>query len=176
VPLLVAGPVAQAISARFGTFSDIQQDNSFQARQELYQTFSMTAFSQPIGLGLGGIGNAAKLENGQAVVFDSGILQVPYQFGWAGGAVFLWAIGAMLRRVLEITRQSNDRIGIAGAGVFIAMLAQNVFASTFSGVLGLAMWVGMALAVGPALAHGQAPIRQPQTVLRISERPSLAPQ
>jgi hypothetical protein len=152
VPLLVAGPVADALAARVATLNNLGQDESFQAREALYESFAVTAASQPIGVGFGGIGNAAKLINGQPVDLDSGILQVPYQFGWAGTVVFVWAIGALLLQAVRVTRRSSDRVGIAGAGVFVAMLSQNIFGSTFSGVTGITLWLGLALALAAAPA------------------------
>jgi hypothetical protein len=150
VPLLVAGPVADALSARLATLSNLGQDESFRARESLYENSAVIAVSQPIGVGFGGIGNAAKLVNGQAGYFDSGILLVPYQFGWAGTTVFVWAIGALLMQVLRVTRRSTDRVGIAGGGLFIAMVSQNIFATSFSSVAGIALWIGFALALGSA--------------------------
>jgi hypothetical protein len=146
-PLVVVGSVSDALAKRFATLSDIQNDESFQARQGLYEGFTATAVSEPIGVGFGGVGLAAKLVSGQAADFDSGVLLIPYQFGWAGTAIFVWAIGTLLLQVLRATKRSTDRIGIAGGGLFIAMIIQNIFVSTFSSVLGLSLWVGLALAL-----------------------------
>jgi hypothetical protein len=148
--LLVSGPVADAVSKRFATFSDLQQDQSFRSRQTLYESFAVTSVSEPIGVGLGGIGVASKLVNGEAAYLDSGILLVPYQFGWLGGLVFLWAMGAMLVQIIRLTRRSSDRMRIAGGGLFLAVLSQSLFGSAFSGVSGLCLWVGLALALGAA--------------------------
>jgi O-antigen ligase len=149
VPLVTAGPVANAISARFATLNNVQQDSSFQARQALYESTTITAFDQPIGTGLGQFGLASKLTTGQTAVFDSGVLQIPFEFGWVGGGLLIWAMGTLVLRVLAVTRMNADRIAIAGGGLFLAMLIQNVFASTFSGVLGISLWTGLALALGP---------------------------
>ncbi len=149
VPLVTAGPVANAISARFATLSNVQQDSSFRARQALYESTTITAFDQPIGTGLGQFGLASKLSTGQATVFDSGALQIPFEFGWVGGGLLIWAMGTLVLRVLAVTRMNADRMAIAGGGLFLAMLTQNVFASTFSGVLGISLWTGLALALGP---------------------------
>lgn len=161
IPMLTVGPVADALSKRFATLDNIQQDSSFQAREGLYESSTLTAFSNPTGIGFGGIGLASKLTTGQSTVLDSGVLQIPMEFGWAAGAAFLWAVGALLLRALNSTRRTNNRIAIAGCGLFIAMLTQNIFASTFSGVIGMATWVGFALAVAPALVATPAPKIRP---------------
>jgi O-antigen ligase len=149
VPLVTAGPVANAISARFATLNNVQQDSSFRARQSLYESTTITAFDQPIGTGLGQFGLASKLTTGQTAVFDSGLLQIPFEFGWVGSSLLLWALGTFVLRVLAVTRMNADRIAIAGGGLFLAMLLQNIFSSTFGGVLGISLWTGLALALGP---------------------------
>ena len=92
IPLFSVGPISSAISKRLGTLSNIQQDSSFNAREELYERFTLTALSQPIGIGFGQIGLATKLTTGQTADFDSGLLEAPYEFGWVGSLIFLWAI------------------------------------------------------------------------------------
>jgi hypothetical protein len=161
VPLITAGPVEDVVSARFGSFNHIQQDSSFVARQSLYVNFFTSAFEQPIGIGLGEIGLASKLTTGNTTVFDSGLLQIPYEFGWAGGAFFLWAVGSISLRAYNAAARSKDRVVIAGAGVFFALLAQNVFSSTFGGVLGILLWVGLALAIGPFAAVRKTAVAAP---------------
>ncbi len=149
VPLVTAGPVAKKLAERFSSISNIQQDTSFKARQNTYENFTADAFSQPIGVGFGQLGLATKLTTGNAVILDSGVLQAPFEFGWVGTGIFVWAIGVLLLGVFKATFKSKDRIAIAGAGLFFAMVAQNIFATTFTGVLGLSLWLGVALALGP---------------------------
>jgi hypothetical protein len=153
VPLMTAGPVAIELSKRFASLYDIQQDQSFEARESLYENATVAAISAPIGVGFGQLGVAAKLTSGDAVIFDSGLLQIPLEFGWVGGATFIWAVGTLLLRALNVTSHTNDRIAIAGGGLFLASLTQNVFSSSFSGVMGMGLWVGLVLALGPTLSR-----------------------
>ena len=44
---------------------------------------------------------------------------------------------------------NRDKIALAGGGLVLANLAQNIFGSTFSGLGGLSLWVPFALAIGP---------------------------
>jgi hypothetical protein len=149
VPLVTVGPVANAISARFATLNNVQQDGSYQARRNLYEAYTIAAFSQPIGAGLGALSIAGKLTVGQNTGFDSGILIIPSVFGWVGGGLMVWALAMFLVRVLAVSSLSRDRIAIAGAGLFVTMLFQNIFAPMFSGFLGILLWTGLALALGP---------------------------
>lgn len=157
VPLMTAGPVADALSQRFASLQNVQNDESFEARESLYESLTTAAISEPIGVGFGQLGVATKLTSGNAVIFDSGLLQIPLEFGWVGGASFVWAIGALLLRALNATNQTNDRIAIAGGGLFIASLTQNIFSSSFGGVMGMVLWVGLALALGPTLSRTVEP-------------------
>jgi hypothetical protein len=149
VPLVTVGPVASALSGRLSTLNNIQQDESFQARQGLYESETLLAFDQPIGTGLGKFGLAAKLATGEDANFDSGVLQVVFQFGWVGGALFVWAITVLALRVMAESRMLADRVAIAGGALFLSMLTQNIFSSTFNGVAGLALWTGLAIALCP---------------------------
>jgi hypothetical protein len=149
IPLITVGPVAGVLASRFATLDNVQQDRSFQTRERLYENTTEAAFSNPIGIGFGRIGVSAKLTTGQTSTFDSGLLLVPYEFGWVGGATFLWVISRLTWKVFVSTSRSKDSIAIAAAGLFFALIAQNVFASTFDGVLGIALWIGAALSLGP---------------------------
>jgi hypothetical protein len=161
VPLMTAGPVANLVSARFATFQSLQKDNSFVSRQSLYENFFTSALSEPLGIGFGQIGLASKLTTGNAAVFDSGILQIPYEFGWAGGIFFIWAVAVIILRAYNAAVHSKDRIVIAGASVFFVLVAENVFASTFGGGLGISLWVGLALAIGPVAAARKVSVVAP---------------
>jgi len=149
IPLLSVGPVSSAVSKRLDTLNNIQQDRSFDTREELYETFTFQAISQPIGIGFGQIGIATKLTSGKATAFDSGLLETPYEFGWVGSLIFLWAIGTIVIRVLGSLRFSHDKIALAGGGLVLANLAQDIFGSTFSGLSGLTLWLSVVLAIGP---------------------------
>ncbi len=155
VPLLSVGPVADIIAQRFATFSNLQSDTSFDDRIALYERTAASALEQPVGTGLGQLGLASKLVNGSDKNFDSGLLLIPFEFGWIGGGLIIWSIGALVIRVLTRQSANENKISIAGAGLFLAMVSQNIFASTFAGVLGLSLWMGVALALGSAWAPSQ---------------------
>jgi hypothetical protein len=164
-PLLTVGPVADIISKRFSSITNIQQDSSFQARRALFANTVDAAITQPIGIGFGQLGTASKLTTGQNTDFDSGLLIVPYEFGWFGTVLFVWAVGVISLRVFKISTSSKDKISIAAAGLFFGVIAQNIFASTFSGVSGLSLWIGVALALGPVAARRRVAAVRPITLL-----------
>jgi hypothetical protein len=149
VPLTTVGPVADALSKRFATLNNIQEDGSYQARADLYESFTVTALSQPIGIGFGTGGVAGKLATGQLGGFDSGVLEAPYELGWMGTGLLVWAIGVIMLRALGSSLRSTDPFVIAGAGLILANISLNIFVSTFAGLSGLTLWIPVALALGP---------------------------
>ena len=150
-PLVSVGPVADALSARFATFSDIQNDGSFQARQSLYETFTVTAFSDPIGIGLGGNGLATRLGSQVVQGFDSGVLDIPFVFGWLGGVMMICSLTLLVARCIAGSSVEADYVALAATGVVFAMLFQNIFGPSFNGVSGLVLWSAAALAYQKSL-------------------------
>jgi hypothetical protein len=151
-PLVTVGPVSDQLQKRFATFNNIQQDGSYQARQNLYENFTVTAFSQPIGNGFGSNGSSTKLSATVTAGFDSGVLQIPFQFGWVFGALFIWAIFSIAVKALGAALKTSDSITIAGTAIFLVMLLENLAAPMFSEVSGIATWIGVAIALGPSMA------------------------
>jgi hypothetical protein len=146
-PLVTVGPAADALSKRFSTFGNIQQDGSVQARTSEYRENLIAAFSQPLGLGLGSNSVAAgKIAASTQTGFDSGILLIPLIFGWTGAILILWVLASLGFRTLAIARSKTDNIGLAAAGVYLAMLLQPIGEVSFAGFLGLATWCFAAIA------------------------------
>ncbi len=145
-PLITVGPVADALSKRFATFSDIQNDGSYQARQTLYETFTITAFSDPIGIGLGGNGLATRLGSQVVQGFDSGVLDIPFVFGWPGGVMMICSLALLVARCVGGGSRQADTVALAAVGVVFATLFENIFGPSFSGVSGIVLWSAAALA------------------------------
>jgi hypothetical protein len=148
VPILSVGPIAAKVTNRFASISNVQNDHSGQAREALYESFFITAVSQPIGNGFGSLGVAAKLTNGQNVDFDSGLLELPFTFGWVGCLIFLWAIVQISLRILANYLRGRDPVTIAGSGLFFGMLGVLLFGQVFQGPEGMIVWTAAALALG----------------------------
>jgi hypothetical protein len=148
-PLLSAGPVVDVLARRFASLGNLPQDGSYLSRASLYAHFTGPALSQPVGLGLGYNGLATRLNATVTGGFDSGVLELPYEFGWAGGAVVLWALAALVLRLLGIGRAGAAPFELACAGVFFAVLAENAAGLTFSGVSGVLLWCAAAFADRP---------------------------
>jgi hypothetical protein len=146
-PILTVGPVATKLSARFASIQNVQTDYSGQVRAALYKNFLATALSQPIGNGFGALGIAAKLTVGQTVDFDSGLLELPFTFGWVGCLIFTWSVSRLALTILGRYLKTKDPITIAASGLFFGMLGVLIFAQVFTGAGGMVLWTAVALAL-----------------------------
>jgi hypothetical protein len=117
----------------------------------LYESFASTAFSQPIGAGLGQLGVSAKLTSGQVGVFDSGILEIPYEFGWVGGVLVLCSIIFICLRVFKILASSQEYMTVGAAAIFFSVLSAIIFAPVLGGLNGILLWTEGGLALSARL-------------------------
>ncbi len=147
VPILTVGPIATQLSSRFASIKNVQSDHSAHAREQLYASFFVTAISQPIGDGFGALGVASKLANGQNVDFDSGILEIPFTFGWIAGLIFVWSIISIAMSILGKYLKSKDPVTTAASGIFFGMMAVLLFGQVFSGPEGMIVWTAVGLAL-----------------------------
>jgi len=146
-PILTVGPVAVLVSHRFASIENVQADHSAQARERLYADFIVTAITQPLGNGFGALGIAAKLVNGQNADFDSGIMEIPFTFGWVGGSIFVWSVLSIAMSILGKYVKSKDPITTAASGVFFGMMAVLLFGQVFAGPEGMIVWTAVGLAL-----------------------------
>jgi hypothetical protein len=63
VPLLAVGPVADRLTARLQTVTNLHDDQSYAARNQFYAEFAQTAFTDVSGEGLGATGPSTTLSN-----------------------------------------------------------------------------------------------------------------
>lgn len=148
-PIVTVGPVADTLAKRLASFNHLQQDRSYVSRQEIYEYTTVNALSNPVGAGFGGNGVGTKLSDTPVAGFDSGILQIPFEFGWIFGALYFWALLAIGFNITTSARKTSDSIVIASAGIYLALIVENIGAPTWGGVYGMTMWIGAAFATGP---------------------------
>ena len=142
VPLFTVGPVAELLSHRLSSVTNLQADTSYNDRLALYTDFSSFTSGNLMGQGLGGTGIAAGLRNSSAALqdLDSGIIAVIYTFGllgtlyYAGGAFFLF--GTALRTGLR-SRRPADAVYI---GIMVGTVSQLAFGNVWGGAPGMVLW------------------------------------
>jgi putative inorganic carbon (HCO3(-)) transporter len=149
-------PLVTVISSRFSTMSDIQGDQSYNARSDLYVEKIPEIGHNPIGVGLGVYGTAAKISNGGDMI-DSGIIARFLEMGWGGaamlyGALFLCANFALDEFIIfESHRQYHRRdIFAVIMAIQIAMVFLDFSGESHLGLLGIMFWLPLAALSEPS--------------------------
>jgi hypothetical protein len=174
-PLLSFGPLAEVVSERLRTFGDVQADSSWGDRLSLYLEYTPQALGDPVGKGLGSVGEVTKLSTeggalGQFGKFDSGLLQIPLVLGWPGTLLYVGGLIWLLYYALLRTEQA-DLFAVASRGIVAAMLAASLSGPVVSGVVGMVLWYFLGLAVAARVFYAQnAKLAGQQSG---SERPAL---
>lgn len=153
MPIITSGPIGKTFVERFETFGDVKSDISYRERTYLYKKFVPTALSEIVGVGVGAVGVATKLQNrnDEVVVIDSGILIIPYTMGWFGALMMLVGLGMLvLRPPGRIDRRNADDVHTCNAIVYV-MLAMMTSYNCIYGVGGIIFWGFAGLGIGARL-------------------------
>jgi hypothetical protein len=149
---VMTGPLGQVIEERFDTLSNVQEDASYQQRQDFYLTFVSRAFDSIVGEGIGSTSYVAAIDNSGELASgfngDSGILQIPFALGWIGGILYVGGLAALLVSLLRGDAPRGD-IFIAAAKAIVFMIGvEMLFENTLINITGACFWtfLGMGLA------------------------------
>lgn len=148
LPVLTTGEIGERFTDRLQTFSDIEGDKSYQARQKLYAVMTEKALTNVVGTGVGAVGVATKLSNRSGRVefnIDSGLLFVPYTLGWPGALLMLLGITALLIRPAGTVNRHAEAAVQVSTAVCIALIAMMVSYNSMYGVGGMIFWTFMGL-------------------------------
>jgi hypothetical protein len=150
LPVLTFGPIADTLGRRFATVVNLSQDDSFQSRASFYSEFLGRALTNVVGNGLGATGLATKMDNGGHLaddlgVFDSGIMELPFVFGWPGA--FLYIGGSVILLLSAFGIRGNQRTSwtLTCRAIMLAALSYMLFVGVLSGVTGMVTWCFMGL-------------------------------
>jgi hypothetical protein len=149
VPLLAVGPVADRMQARLNTIVNLNDDQSYAARNQFYATFAKTAFTDVSGEGMGATGTSTKLSNdggqlGQYGNFDSGVMNIPFVLGWPGTLLYLSGIlWLLVRALLASFRMRDDKFVSASISLGLAIVAMLVFTNSLVGTGGLLLFMSL---------------------------------
>ena len=159
VPLMGVPRINQAIVSRFDTLNSMENDRSYQERQEFYDRFLFQALTEVVGAGLGTVDTATKLSNdgqlGVMAYFDSGLLRVPYELGWPGTLGYVAGILILLVVLLRRGGAPPDPAARCFEAAALTMLACMVFEHTLVKVTGVGFWFFLGLGLA-AKTHGLA--------------------
>ncbi len=135
LPLATLEPFSPMISDRLETFSNIENDHSAQARQEIYGNLFAEAISSLFGEGIG------------SPTYDSGILAMLFSLGWTGTVFYMGGLMILVYSFLNISHQSDTFLYIVRAILF-GILSQLFLGVVMLGIGGMILWgfLGLGLA------------------------------
>jgi hypothetical protein len=158
MPLLAFGPVAERLSARLETVSNLDSDHSYAARNQFYATFAETAFTNVAGAGLGATGTSTKLSQsgngsqlGKYGNFDSGVMNIPFVLGWPGTLLYMSGIVWLLARAVRASfALGGDKFSSACLALACSVFAMLVFTNSFVSTGGLLLYTSVASLIAAA--------------------------
>ena len=151
-PVAMIDEVSDKALARINTVTELDHDDSYQVRTEIYHHFFAEMSTNIAGRGLGMTGLGSKLGDssggGDNVNFDSGLMEVPYVLGWPGALLYAGGVFSLLYRALIASgTRKHDRFAIANVASGVSLLAMMVFINTLTGFSGQLFFAGTMLAV-----------------------------
>jgi hypothetical protein len=136
-PLLLLEPFNEAITSRFDTFSDLDNDVSYQGRSGIYESNLNVALSSSIGQGFGGTWEHV----------DSGVIDTMIQLGWIGALFYFGGMFLLLLKLFQSREGSSDTFMSAAKGICLGILSLLLFGSYTQGLSGVVFWVFLAMGV-----------------------------
>lgn len=149
IPLTTIEPFASKIGDRVQTFTQIEEDGSFKARQRNYDKNLKAALSTFQGRGLGNTWSFSDGEEGfSATVIDSGILDLFSTLGWVGAIFYLSGLILSIGDLIKSSQVNRDIFLSALRALIIASCTMIVISTIMISVSGTLLWcfIGIALA------------------------------
>jgi putative inorganic carbon (hco3(-)) transporter len=151
--LLGSAQASNSITARFSSLSNLNDDYSFVDRQRYFEGLLADALEQPLGLGLGVTGTAAKLgDSGEVNDFDNGFIARFTEMGYFGMACYLVTLGGMIALALSAWRrfaaQKMPQLSAITAAVValqVMLLVLDVSSDHHDSLAGIAFWLSVAI-------------------------------
>ena len=152
---MVIEPVRETVQNRFLSFTDMQNDTSYQERQNGQEQMITYAVDEPFGTGLGTMEAefAGKTSLGTR---DSGFWEIALSLGWVAGSVYLAALALLAWNVWQpgFSRTTTE---VIAACITIGLLSQLLLGSVMLGVTGSAIWMFAGIAMAPPDSANFAP-------------------
>lgn len=139
LPLTMIEPFSSVIVSRRESFSQIEEDGSYNARLEGYNELIKPALSEFFGQSLG-----ARLltEHSNIAAYDNGLLVLLFSLVWFGSTVYLGGITLIVRRLLLGNSLNQDQFAIALRAICLStFLVQLGFNPFMAAEFALPIWV-----------------------------------
>jgi len=140
-------PGAEGLVARMETLTSVQEDHSYNERLGLWQNMLPMVAANPVGQGIGSVGQGTKLGNGGELGeygnMDNGFIALMLTFGIAGAVLFFGALGAVVKQIvvrvtLKDDQQPYARLALAAwTGAMASLVSDN----GFPGLKGYLIWM-----------------------------------
>lgn len=136
VPLVTMEQFSEKLGDRFTSLSNLEEDGSAQARQEMFQNSIDSALTNLVGDGIG-------IPN-----LDSALLSTLISLGWFGTICYVSGLMMLVFRVFQSGDNSaNLFLGTARAIVMTCLVRIPVNGSAIVGVGGMLLWGFLGLAI-----------------------------
>ncbi len=157
-PFIVSPAVFARLEARFATFENLGEDNSFESRLGLYRAASQRILTEPLGLGLGNFGTAAKISRGKTRTFDSGYLAIALTLGWPGTALFALGLGLLMRKSLGRSVGEDDHFSVISASIGSALVLVLFSSNIAIGASGMLFWFFLSMPLCAKMYRSSNPV------------------
>jgi len=148
VPLLTIQPFSQVVGSRFETFSNLDKDSSMKDRTGSYDRNLNLALSNGLGNGLGNIWKVdEKTGQLEAIVIDSGILDIFFTLGWLGAIPYLSGLILIIVSVSQYKEARFDSFASAARAIGISSCLEIVMSSGMLSISGMILWGFLAMAM-----------------------------
>jgi hypothetical protein len=136
------------LTTRFSTLQDLDEDESRQERQELYNDAPQLMLMAPFGTGLGLVGGSTRLNSNAATTdFDSGFLARSIEMGLPGLCLYVvpqfLLFGTSIALWVRARKQNSDTLqvmaALAMAHIFAFVFLE--FAHDANGLPSLSFWM-----------------------------------
>jgi hypothetical protein len=150
VPLMTVEPFSSAIASRFQSFSNIEEDASYEARVEQFNQAIDFAVSEVVGQGLigyGGIPTGARTVSTTISSQDNGHLAILVSLGWIGTLPYVTGIVLLLGKLFLNSSNRNDMFIVAARAIAFASLARAGTSAIAFDEYAMPIWCFLGIAV-----------------------------
>lgn len=140
-------PGAEGLVGRIETLSSVKEDQSYNDRLSLWKNMVPMVANNPIGQGIGSVGQGTKLGNGGELGeygnMDNGVIALLLTFGVLGSLFFFGALGVTVKQIFaRVTTKDNlqpyARLALAAwTGAVVSLVSDN----GFPGLKGYLIWM-----------------------------------
>ena len=135
LPLSTVEPFSSFIYSRFESFSELETDNSANARLETFEKYSDTAFLNVFGQGIGGR------------AYDSGIISTLFDLGWFGTIFYIGGIILLFLNLFSRNKKLFDTFIYASRAVSLSIFMQLPLGRPHIEAQGMVLWGCLGIAV-----------------------------